>query len=57
MRLAVIPRLDDSLMCSADGLCGYNEATNKFQCSCKPGYTGDGEVCKGKKVNKLIIDL
>ena len=53
--LAVIPCLDDSLLCSADGLCGYNLTANKFQCSCKPGYTGDGLVCKGKKIDKSII--
>ena len=53
--LAVIPCLDNSLLCSADGLCGYNLTTNKFQCSCKPGYAGDGLVCKGKKIDKLFI--
>ena len=45
---AVIPCLDESLLCHSDGLCGFDRATNRFQCSCKPGFTGNGVICKGK---------
>ena len=32
--------------CSADALCINTEGS--FTCSCKPGYSGDGQVCAGE---------
>ena len=57
MFLAVIPCLDDSLLCSGNGLCGFNATTRKFQCSCKKGYIGDGIVCKGNIYSSYILSV
>ena len=32
--------------CSADAVC--NNTKGSYNCSCKPGYSGDGQICQGK---------
>ena len=32
--------------CSADAVC--NNTKGSYNCTCKPGYSGDGRTCEGK---------
>ena len=32
--------------CSADAVC--NNIKGSYNCTCKPGYSGDGRTCEGK---------
>ena len=41
--------------CSADAVC-YN-AEGSYNCSCKPGYSGDGWYCKGSEMKKCMLNL
>ena len=41
--------------CSADAVC--NNAEGSYNCSCKPGYSGDGWSCKGSKMKQCILNL
>ena len=36
--------------CSADAVCNNTEGS--YNCSCKPGYYGDGRDCEPRKVKK-----
>ena len=43
-------------------LCGPNSICTRYQagaidCTCKPGYTGDGLTCAGTAINKTQISL
>ena len=37
---------DGTSNCSADAMC--NNTKGSYRCKCKPGFTGDGQTCKGK---------
>lgn len=43
------------MYCSADAVC--NNAEGSYNCSCKPGYYGDGWSCKGSKMKQCILNL
>jgi len=41
--------------CSADAVC--NNTKGSYNCTCNPGYYGDGWVCQGKlkEIQELLI--
>ena len=39
--------------CSADAVCINTKGS--YNCSCKPGYSGDGRTCKGKLDESLAL--
>ena len=39
--------------CSADAVC--NNTKGSYNCTCKPGYSGDGRTCEGKRDVKEIL--
>ena len=41
----------NSHSCDANAIC--NNTPGSYNCMCKPGYTGDGKSCAGKRINPL----
>lgn len=39
--------------CSADAVCTNTKGS--YNCTCNPGYSGDGKICNGKSVDDKII--
>ena len=39
--------------CSSDAFC--NNTHGSFNCTCKPGFTGDGEKCKGSIFSGMFV--
>ena len=35
------------MCCSENAVC--NNTKGSYNCSCKPGYSGDGRTCEGKR--------
>ena len=45
------PKIDkctDSKTCHKDAFCQNTD--NSFECNCRPGFSGDGQSCKGIKL-------
>ena len=36
------------MLCSVFATSSFDRIMNKHFCSCKPGFTGDGNICTGK---------
>ena len=41
--------------CSEDAVCKNTKGS--FNCTCKPGYTGDGYSCEGKKTSPFFLTV
>ena len=41
--------------CSSDAFC--NNTHGSFNCTCKPGFTGDGENCTGRVGQDVGVDV
>ena len=41
--------------CSSDAFC--NNTKGSYNCTCKPGFTGNGRECKGKRWGRNIEEI
>ena len=45
----------DKHNCSSDGDCA--NVMGSYQCTCNPGFTGDGKTCQGKLAVSVRVSL